>query len=89
MMLGIDASSIFVIADNDALWTMRWWPGPRAQTRHLVHADHNGSSAQVQYVWQSKRKQLHLFAAVDGSSYLIQLRRLAAYLQSGLLVAPG
>ena len=41
----------------------------------------------MQYAWQSKRKQLHLFAAVDGSSYLIQLHRLAAYLQTGLLVA--
>jgi len=48
--------------------------------------DHNGASAQVQYVWQSQRKQLHLFAAVDGSSYLIQLRRLAAYMQADLLV---
>ena len=35
----------------------------------------------------SERKQLHLFAAMDGSSYLIQLHRLAVYLQSGLLVA--
>jgi hypothetical protein len=41
----------------------------------------------VQYVWHSERKQLHLFAAMDGSSYLIQLRRLGAYLQAGLLVA--
>ena len=49
--------------------------------------DHNGVSAQVQYAWHSQRKQLHLFAAMDGSSYLIQLRRLGAYLQSGLLVA--
>ena len=88
MMLGIDASSIFVIADNDApvddamvAWAQELKPG----TWYTL--DHNGSSAQVQYVWQSKRKQLHLFAAVDGSSYLIQLRRLAAYLQSGLLVA--
>jgi hypothetical protein len=49
--------------------------------------DHSGASAQVQYVWHSERKQLHLFAAMDGSSYLIQLRRLGAYLQAGLLVA--
>ena len=83
-MLGIDASSIFVIADNDApvddamvAWAQELKPG----TWYTL--DHNGSSAQVQYVWQSKRKQLHLFAAVDGSSYLIQLRRLAAYLKAG------
>ncbi|AYM94823.1 DUF1631 domain-containing protein [Acidovorax sp. 1608163] len=88
MMLGIDASSIFVIADNGApvddamvAWAQDLKPG----TWYTL--DHNGSSAQVQYAWQSKRKQLHLFAAVDGSSYLIQLHRLAAYLQTGLLVA--
>lgn len=88
MMLGIDASSIHVVADNGApvqddmvAWAQELRPG----TWYTL--DHNGASAQVQYVWQSQRKQLHLFAAVDGSSYLIQLRRLAAYLQAGLLVA--
>ena len=87
MMLGIDASSIHVVADNGApvddnmvAWAQELQPG----TWYTL--DHNGASAQVQYVWQSQRKQLHLFAAVDGSSYLIQLRRLAAYLQAGLLV---
>ncbi len=88
MMLGIDASSIHVVADNGApvdegmvVWAQELKPG----TWYTL--DHNGASAQVQYAWQSQRKQLHLFAAVDGSSYLIQLRRLAAYLQAGLLVA--
>lgn len=88
MMLGIDASSIHVIADNGApvedamvAWARQLQPG----TWYTL--DHNRVSAQVQYVWQSQRKQLHLFAATDGSSYLIQLRRLAAYLQAGLLVA--
>lgn len=87
MMLGIDASSIHVIADNGApvdeamvTWAQELLPGT------WFTLDHNGSSVQVQYVWQSERKQLHLFAAMDGSSYLIQLRRLAAYLQTGLLV---
>lgn len=88
MMLGIDASSIHVIADNGApvddamvTWAQELKPGT------WFTLDHNGASAQVQYAWQSQRKQLHLFAAVDGSSYLIQVRRLAAYLQAGLLVA--
>jgi len=87
MMLGIDASSIHVVADNGApvddamaAWAQELRPG----TWYTL--DHNGASAQVQYAWHSQRKQLHLFAAVDGSSYLIQLRRLAAYLQAGLLV---
>ena len=40
----------------------------------------------VRFAWCSDRKQLHLFAAVDGRSFLIQARRLAAYLQAGLLL---
>jgi hypothetical protein len=48
--------------------------------------DHNGATTQVQYVWRSERKQLHLFAAHGGRSYLVQARRLAAYLQAGLLL---
>lgn len=88
MMLGIDASSIHVVADNgapveDAM--VAWAQELPLGTWYTL--DHNGASAQVQYAWHSQRKQLHLFAAVDGSSYLIQLRRLAAYLQAGLLVA--
>ncbi|MBS0609616.1 MAG: DUF1631 domain-containing protein [Proteobacteria bacterium] len=87
LLLGIDASSIHVISDNGA-------PVPEdmvdwAQQLPLgvwFTLDHNGASAQVQYVWHSQRKQLHLFAAVDGSSYLVQLKRLGAYLQAGLLM---
>jgi urease accessory protein UreE len=56
------------------------------QTGLWFSLDHNGSVKQVQYAWRSQRRQLHLFAAMDGSSYLIQLRRVAAYLQAGLLV---
>ena len=88
MMLGIDASSIHVVADNGAPVeeAMVQW----AQELPLgtwFTLDHNAASAQVQYAWHSQRKQLHLFAATDGSTYLVQLRRLGAYLQSGLLVA--
>ena len=88
IMLGIDASSIHVVADNGAPVdeAMVAW-ARELQLGTWFTLDHNGASAQVQYAWQSQRKQLHLFAATDGSSYLIQLRRLAAYLQSGLLVA--
>ncbi|MHA7599217.1 DUF1631 family protein [Alicycliphilus sp. T452] len=88
LLLGIDASSIHVIADNGApvQEDMVAW----AQQLPLgvwFTLDHNGASAQVQYVWHSQRKQLHLFAAIDGSSYLVQLKRLGAYLQAGLLTA--
>ncbi len=48
--------------------------------------DHNGKAHQVQYAWRSERKQLHLFATPEGRSFLIQARRLASYLQAGLLL---
>jgi hypothetical protein len=88
MMLGIDASSIHVIADNDAPIdeSMLQWAYELSLGTWFT-LDHNGASAQVQYAWHSQRKQLHLFAAIDGSTYLLQLRRLGAYLQAGLLVA--
>ena len=47
--------------------------------------DHNGSRVQVQYVWHSRRKQLHLFASLDSHCYLLQAQRMATYLQAGLL----
>jgi Protein of unknown function (DUF1631) len=87
LMLGIDASSINVVADggskpNDAMtaWALE------LQLGHWFTLEHNGKVKQVQFAWRSDRKQLHLFAAMDGSSYLIQIRRLAAYLQAGLLL---
>ncbi|WP_311223356.1 MULTISPECIES: DUF1631 family protein [unclassified Acidovorax] len=87
MLLGIDASSIHVVADNGApvQAEMVAW-AQELPVGNWYTLDHNGASAQVQYVWHSARKQLHLFAATDGSSYLLQLHRLGAYLQAGLLV---
>ena len=86
LLLGIDASSIQVIADNGApvepdmiAWAQHLAPGAWFTLKH------GGSSAQVQYVWHSQRRQLHLFVASGGVSYLLQLRRLAAYLQARLL----
>ena len=87
LMLGIDASSIDVIPDAGAKPSeamMAW-----VQELHLGHwftLDHNQKISQVQFAWRSERKQLHLFASMDGRSYLIQAKRLAAYLQAGLLV---
>ena len=88
MMLGIDASSIHVVADNGAPVeeAMVQW-AQELQLGTWFTLDHNATSAQVQYAWHSQRKQLHLFAATDGRTYLVQLRRLGAYLQAGLLVA--
>jgi hypothetical protein len=87
LMLGIDASMIEVVADggskpNAAMlsWAME------LQLGNWFTLDHNGNAHKVQYVWRSERKQLHLLASPDGRSFLIQARRLASYLQAGLLL---
>jgi hypothetical protein len=48
--------------------------------------DYQGHVSQVQYVWRSRRGQLHLFSSGVGKSFLVQTRRMASYLQAGLLV---
>lgn len=87
MMLGIDASNIDVVTDGGSKPTpaMISW-AQQLQVGAWFTLDHNGRVAQVQFVWRSERKHLNLFASSDGRSYLIQARRLAAYLQAGLLV---
>ncbi|RZJ25980.1 MAG: DUF1631 family protein, partial [Haliea sp.] len=87
LMLGIDASMIEVVADggskpSDAM--MAW--ALELQLGNWFTLDHNGRTSHVQYVWRSDRKQLHLFAMPNGKSFLVQARRLAAYLQAGLLL---
>jgi hypothetical protein len=87
MMLGIDASMIEVIADggsNPSAGMVAW--AAELQLGNWFSLDHNGATTPVQYVWRSDRKHLHLFAARGGRSYLVQAKRLAAYLQAGLLV---
>jgi hypothetical protein len=86
-MLGLDASTIDVVADGGSK------PSPAmlawAQELELgswFTLDHNARLAQVQFVWRSERKHLNLFAATNGHSYLIQAGRLGAYLQAGLLL---
>jgi hypothetical protein len=87
MMLGMDASAIQVIADGGSRPTdaMLAWAA-ELQLGNWFSLDHNGKITQVQFVWRSDRKQLHLFATAAGQSYLIQAKRLASYLQAGLLV---
>lgn len=87
MMIGIDASEIEVIADGGSQPSdaMRAW-AQELQLGAWFTLDHNGQVSQVQFAWRSDRKQLNLFASTDGRNFLIQARRLAAYLQAGLLV---
>lgn len=87
MMIGIDASDIEVVTDGGSQPTeaMRAW-AQELQLGAWFSLDHNGPISHVQFAWRSDRKQLHLFASSDGRNFLIQARRLAAYLQAGLLV---
>ncbi len=86
LMIGVDAASIVILTDGD----VQPYPASIEWARQLqlgawFMLDHNGQMDRVQYVWQSERKQLHLLSTVEGKSYLIQLRRLASYLQTALL----
>ncbi|KQW57950.1 DUF1631 family protein [Variovorax sp. Root411] len=88
LLLGVDAASIEVIPDAAGTKVpedMLAW-AHELQVGNWFMLDHNDRVSQVQFVWRSERKQLHLFASSDGRSFLIQAGRLATYLQAGLLV---
>ena len=87
MMIGIDKSDIEVVTDGGSQPTeaMRAW-AHELQLGSWFSLDHNGRISHVQFAWRSDRKQLHLFASSDGRNFLIQARRLASYLQAGLLL---
>ena len=87
MMLGIDASSIEVVAGGGSRPTaaMVAWAN-ELQTGAWFTLDYNRQTVAVQFAWRSERKHLNLFASSAGQSYLLQGGRLAAYLQAGLLV---
>jgi hypothetical protein len=88
MLLGVDAASIEVIPDaasTKVAEDMVAW-AHELQVGNWFMLDHNDRVNQVQFVWRSDRKRLHLFASADGRSFLIQVGRLATYLQAGLLV---
>ena len=86
MMLGVDTEGLHVIPNTEAVAepAMLEW-AQALETGRWFTLDHNGQRTQVQYVWRSRRKQLHLFASLDGHCHLLQLQRMAVYLQSGLL----
>lgn len=87
MMLGIDASSLTVVADGGTPPSpdmVAWAKALTVGTWFTL--DHHGVVGTVQFAWRSDKQKLHLFAATEGKNYLIQAGRLAAYLQAGLLV---
>jgi hypothetical protein len=87
LLLGVDAASLEVVPDTGTKVgddMLQWAHELQVGTWFML--DHNDRVSQVQFVWRSERKQLHLFASSDGRSFLIQVGRLASYLQAGLLV---
>ncbi len=87
LLLGVDAASIEVVPDTGVKVAddMLAW-ARELQVGNWFMVDHNNRASQIQYVWRSDRKHLHLFASTDGRKFLIQVGRLASYLQAGLLV---
>jgi Protein of unknown function (DUF1631) len=86
LMLGIDTTGIDIITTggSDPTEGMRAW-AMELDEGSWFNLDHNSKNARVQYAWRSQRGQLHLFAAPGGKTYLFQVRRLASYLQAGLI----
>jgi hypothetical protein len=86
LMLGIDTSNITIITEGGSEPTeaMRAWAG-ELQLGSWFSLDHNSHLARVQFAWRSDRGQLYLFATPEGNCFLFQARRLASYLQAGLL----
>jgi hypothetical protein len=87
MMLGMDACAIEVVSAGGSQPTpaMLAWAA-ELQPGAWFTLDLDRQSRQVQFAWRSERKHLNLFASSNGTSYLIQAGRLAAYLQAGLLL---
>ena len=86
LMLGIDVSGIDIITTGGSEPTeaMRAW-AKELDVGNWFTLDHNGKTGRMQYAWRSQLGQLHLFAGSNGRTYLFQVRRLASYLQAGLV----
>lgn len=87
MMFGVDSESLEVISSGGSIPSeavLQW--AHELELGNWFALDYQGRVSQVQYVWCSRRGQLHLFAASHGKSYLVQTTRMASYLQAGLLV---
>lgn len=87
LMFGEDSGSVEVIATGGSAPSQAMLQWAASMELGLWCAlDHQERVTRVQYVWRSPRGQLHLFMAGSERSYLVQTRRLASYLQAGLLV---
>ena len=85
-LLGMDAASIEVVVNGGAKASpemMQW--AHSLQTGAWFTLNHNGQRSQVQFIWCSDHKHLYLFGRADAHCVMFQSKRLAAYLQVGLL----
>jgi Protein of unknown function (DUF1631) len=86
-LLGMDAATIDVVANGGAKTTPEMMARTQAlQTGAWFTLNHNGHTSQVQFIWCSDHKHLYLFSRADAHCFMFQSKRLAAYLQVGLIV---
>ena len=87
LMFGVEGDALEVVAEGGSQPSdgmLRW--AHELELGAWFALDYQGHVSQVQYVWRSRRGQLHLFSSGVGKSFLVQTRRMASYLQAGLLV---
>ena len=87
LMFGVEGDALEVVAEGGSQPSdgmLRW--AHELELGAWFALDYQGHVSQVQYVWCSRRGQLHLFSSGVGKSFLVQTRRMASYLQAGLLV---
>ena len=85
LMLGVDAGDLIVISSGSSMpsaATVAW--ARELELGAWFEMEQGGSLVRVQYVWRSPRGQLHIFTG-GNKNYMVQTRRLAAWLQAGLL----
>ena len=84
---GYESSELEVVAEGGSMPTasMLTW-ARELQVGSWLMLDYRGRTETVQLAWQGLRRQLTLFVSPQGRCILFQQRRLAAFLQAGLLV---
>jgi Protein of unknown function (DUF1631) len=86
MIAGVDATHITVLPDLDkAVSSQVLTAARRLKIGAWFDLEHNARPTLVQLAWQSEHQKLFLFATSAEQSYLMQLGRVATYLQAGLL----
>ena len=84
---GYESSELEVVAEGGSMPTASMVAWARElQVGSWLMLDYRGRTEVVQLAWQGLRRQLSLFVSPQGRGILFQQRRLAAFLQAGLLV---